>query len=54
MPATLTWIGALQRSPLVFMCVSTVYTTSAAVNSTPSLQLKPLRSFTVISVKSLL
>ena len=52
--ATLIWNGALQRMPLVFMCSSVVNTTSAEVNSTPSLQKMPLRSFTVISVKSAL
>src|SRR3954447_7249861 len=36
--ATLTWIGALQRSPLVLRWVSIVNSTSAAENSTPSLQ----------------
>src|SRR5436305_14965841 len=52
--ATLIWTGALQRRPLVFMWVWMVKTTSAAENSTPSLQKMPLRSFTVISVKSAL
>ena len=52
--ATLICTGALQRRPLVFMWVWMVKTTSSAVNSTPSLQKMPLRSFTVISVKSAL
>ena len=52
--ATLIWNGALQRMPLVFMCSSVVKTTSADVNSTPSLQKMPGRSLTVISVKSAL
>lgn len=45
---------ALKRIPGCLICVVTVETTSSAVNSTPSLQKMPLRSFTVISVKSAL
>src|SRR4051812_46237266 len=46
--------GALQVMPGLATWVSTVYLTSAAVNSTPSLQSTPLRSLAVISVKSAL
>ncbi len=52
--ATLSWNWALRTRPLVFRWVSVVKTTSSAVNSLPSLQKMPGRSFTVISVKSAL
>ena len=52
--STFSWICALRTSPLVFRWVSMVKITSSAVNSTPSLQKSPGRSFTVISVKSAL
>ena len=45
---------ALNRIPGFLIWIITVDTTSSAVNSTPSLQKMPLRSFAVICVKSAL